>query len=235
MQTSRRRWRGRWGLAALTVSGLVGGAFFAGQAWAGGAPPTGALTYAGVLRDGSGTPLVGSPRVEIKLWSAAQAGDALCSSGLQTPGLQEGKFAIGLPDNCADAVKASPDVWVEVIADGVSLGRSKVGAVPYALEAAHASAADVAARAESLSERGAADFATAAHGHELTRCSVVEGVCGLGTFNQPTFFLDRVRFLCPEARPVMRGFRYGRCGELGTRGEGMHIVATCCAIGDDPE
>ena len=33
-------------------------------------------------------------------------------------------------------MKANPDLWIEVIVEGESLGRTKLGAVPYAVEAA---------------------------------------------------------------------------------------------------
>jgi hypothetical protein len=33
-----------------------------------------------------------------------------------------------------------PDLWAEVVVDGASLGRAKLGAVPFAVEAAHAMA-----------------------------------------------------------------------------------------------
>ncbi len=36
-------------------------------------------------------------------------------------------------------MKANPDLWIEVQVEGSLLGRSKLGAVPYALEAGRAS------------------------------------------------------------------------------------------------
>jgi hypothetical protein len=54
-----------------------------------------------------------------------------------------GRFQLALPD-CQAAVGASPDLWLEAIVDGKSLGRTKLGAVPYAIEASHAVSADSA-------------------------------------------------------------------------------------------
>ncbi|HYQ16616.1 MAG TPA: hypothetical protein VEQ58_12685, partial [Polyangiaceae bacterium] len=43
------------------------------------------------------------------------------------------------------------DLWLETTVDDTALGRTKLGAVPYAIEAAHASNADTAATAEDAS------------------------------------------------------------------------------------
>jgi len=71
-------------------------------------------------------------------------GNIKCLVGPTALTLTAGAFKMALPPTCTAAVQASPDLWVEVIANGESLGRTKLGAVPYALEAGHALAADVA-------------------------------------------------------------------------------------------
>ncbi len=43
-----------------------------------------------------------------------------------------------MPDTCAAGVGTHPDLWVEVSLAGTPLGRSKTGAVPYAIEANNA-------------------------------------------------------------------------------------------------
>src|SRR5690349_16552515 len=53
----------------------------------------------------------------------------------------DGRFRIGLDDACVDAVHADSDLWIEVVVEGEPLGRVKLGAVPYAVEAARAAAA----------------------------------------------------------------------------------------------
>jgi hypothetical protein len=44
-----------------------------------------------------------------------------------------------MPAQCVTAMKGNKDAHVEVVVDGKSLGRSRVGAVPFAVEAARAS------------------------------------------------------------------------------------------------
>ncbi|HET8933967.1 MAG TPA: hypothetical protein VFN67_11030 [Polyangiales bacterium] len=53
-----------------------------------------------------------------------------------------GQFSISLPEECTQAVHDNAELWVEVTVDGSSLGSARLGAVPYALEAKHASSAD---------------------------------------------------------------------------------------------
>jgi hypothetical protein len=51
-------------------------------------------------------------------------------------------FQLSLPKACSDAISDNPDVWSELEVDGVPFGRTKLGAVPYAIEAQHALTAD---------------------------------------------------------------------------------------------
>lgn len=62
------------------------------------------------------------------------------------------------------------------------------------------------------------------------RCQLIDGQCGIGTYKQPTFYLDRVRFSCPEGHPILSGVRFKRCGAIDTKDEGLLLVATCCAL-----
>jgi hypothetical protein len=138
----------------ITGSALVAvalaAAFFAGRALAGGIPATGALTYSGLLQDVSGAPLTGSHAIQVNFWSAATGGTTpLCQTASASITLDAGRFSVALPDTCTDVVKANKDAWVDVLVDGVSLGRTKLGAVPYAVEAAHATSADTATSATS--------------------------------------------------------------------------------------
>jgi hypothetical protein len=129
-------------VGALVLAG-VGAGYLAGRARAA-LPTTEVLTYAAVLTDTSGTPLTGAKNVQLQLWDAATDGNMKCSVGPTSMTLVGGAIQVGLPANCVSAVQATGDAWVEVIINGESLGRSKLGAVPYALEASHAASADVA-------------------------------------------------------------------------------------------
>jgi hypothetical protein len=115
-------------------------AFVVGRAVAGGIPTMDPLTYSGTLEDAAGAPLSGSHNLEVKLWDGASGGrDPLCTTGSQSVDLNGGHFAVTLPDACTNAVKDNADLWADVLVDGASLGRTKLGAVPYAVEAGRAS------------------------------------------------------------------------------------------------
>jgi hypothetical protein len=132
--------------AALLLVVTFGLGYFVSRARAGGIPAAQALTYSGVLTDASGTPLVGSKSILVQLYDQATGGTAQCTIGPTVVTLAAGAFKVALPDTCAAAVHATPDLWVDVFVDGASVGRSKLGAVPYAVEADHASTATQASR-----------------------------------------------------------------------------------------
>jgi len=143
--------------ASALVGAAIAAAFFAGRALAGGIPATGALTYSGFLQNASGDPLTGSHPIQVNFWNAATGGTApLCQTPSTSIALDAGRFSIGLPDTCTSAVKANPNAWVEVLVDGVTLGRTKLGAVPYAVEAGHATSADTATTAATANAAGGA-------------------------------------------------------------------------------
>jgi hypothetical protein len=141
----------RMGAGLICVVGLsaVSLAYFAGRARAAGIPATTPMTYSGVLTDMAGTPLTGSKNIQIQFWDAATAGNSTCMVGPASQMLNAGAFQVALPDTCTAAVHGSPDQWVEVFVDGASLGRTKLGAVPYAVEADKAKSAATAAQATS--------------------------------------------------------------------------------------
>jgi hypothetical protein len=137
----------RWIVAAfVSIAGLIAvSAYLVGRARAAGAPTAQPLTYSGILTDTAGTPLTGSKNIQITLWDMATAGTQQCSAGPTATMLTSGTFQVVLPAACTTAIHANGDLWVEVFVDGTSLGRTKLGAVPYAIEADHAVNADQSA------------------------------------------------------------------------------------------
>jgi len=142
------------GLGSLLV------ALLASRLGASGIPSKDVLTYSGTLISADGTPLSGDHNIEIKLWtSSASNSDAACTTESDSITLQSGgRFSVTLPDKCATAVSTSPDTWVEVLVDGASLGRSKLGAVPYAIEAQSAGPAGMIAMFEGACPSGWAEY-----------------------------------------------------------------------------
>jgi hypothetical protein len=124
-----------WG-AALLVLICVPLAYLAGRARAANIPATAALTYSGVLTDANGAPMTGSMPIQMALWDAATAGNQICVTVSASQMLVAGAFQVTLPDTCTAAVHTNSDLWVEVIVSGLPIGRTKLGAVPYAVVAA---------------------------------------------------------------------------------------------------
>jgi hypothetical protein len=125
------------GIVASISTGLVL------RARAAGIPDANALTYTGYLETPNGEPVTSNVKVALRAWNAETDGTELCNVAESDIKPEAGRFQIPLPGACTNAVKANPNVWLEVVAAGASLGRTKLGAVPYAVEAAHATNADV--------------------------------------------------------------------------------------------
>lgn len=131
--------------AGAALATFVGG--YGVRVLAEGAPAEQPLFYSGVL-EADGQLASGEHVITLELYDAASAGTELCAIE-RTAEVESGRFRIDASE-CADAMRATADVWVAVSfrgEDGVERtisGRSKVGAVPYALEADHAKTASAA-------------------------------------------------------------------------------------------
>jgi hypothetical protein len=131
------KWLWMGGLSIGAASLVLG--YIAGRARASGLRAADPLTYRGVLTDLAGVPLTGTRSVHIELWDGATGGTIQCWVDPMPVTLVGGAFEIVLPDACTTAVHANPNLWAEVFVEGASLNRTKLGAVPYALEADRAS------------------------------------------------------------------------------------------------
>ncbi len=125
-------------LAAATVA--LGAAVRVRAARAGGIPVTAALEYAGVLEDEHG-PVDGTRSLQVQVFAAATGGAALCASTKTLLNVKRGRFTISLPDDCTAVVSNHEDLWIDVVVEGAQTGRTKIGAVPYAVETQHAETA----------------------------------------------------------------------------------------------
>lgn len=128
-------------LVTLGLCSLVGVvAYRVGRARADGVPTVSPLYYGGVLDDG-GRPVEGMRNVTIRLWDMASGGTAACTTVTPNTTFSAGRFRIELDAACTGAVRANPNLWAEVLVDSTTFARTKLGAVPYALEAGRAAGA----------------------------------------------------------------------------------------------
>ena len=125
-------------------AGALAAAFLLGveHARAAGVPTQDPLYYTGYLED-TGTPLNGPHLIQVNLWTDRTSTDTanrVCTTvPVGSTQVTDGRFRLPLDPGCVASVHANPDLYVEVVVDGAPLPRSKVGAVPYALEADTAS------------------------------------------------------------------------------------------------
>jgi hypothetical protein len=101
--------------------------------WAQHAPSSPALSYSGFLED-SGVPVTGPRLIGLSLFAQQSAGSVLCQIPQAQIAVSNGHFHVPLNDaTCDAAIKANPEVWVEVRIGTVVMPRQRIGAVPYAL------------------------------------------------------------------------------------------------------
>jgi hypothetical protein len=127
----------------VSILMATGGAYLLGRARAAGVPGSGALFYSGYLTDSSGKPDAATHTFIVKLFADSTAGAPLCTVTATQP-VTSGRFRLQLDDTCTAAVHANPDLFLELTVDAQVFARSKLGAVPYALEAASAAAVPLA-------------------------------------------------------------------------------------------
>lgn len=129
----------------------AGTLFLAVAAFADGAPTQQPLTYRGRLLSSSGAPINAPQAFTLRLWTDATStalGMRRCVTTTQTrtPDNQ-GNFFIQVDDPaCTTALQQFSDVWAELEVSTVVLPRTKLGAVPYALESTRAKTATAANR-----------------------------------------------------------------------------------------
>jgi len=229
----RRRW-----ITVLALVASVGGGlgYLAGKARAVGIPASKPMTYSGVLTDAAGTPLSGMKNIQVQLWDMATAGTVQCTAGPTPLTLVAGSFQLALPDTCTAAVQSLPDLWAEVFVDGASLGRTKLGAVPFAVEATRAS---TVACPSGMVDTGSgfcidgADRAETAYGSSFTTCAG-EGkvVCtfadlciaklrNAGNLGTAPYRVADIMYYSPDSRSYFGS---------GGGGQPLAVPASCSAI-----
>jgi hypothetical protein len=150
--------------AGIGAIGVATAAFVAGRAAADGIPAgADAMIYSGVLENAQGEAFTGAHEIAIELWSHATSTTSTerrCEVPPATLQVEKGRFAINLGTGCTDAVKAYPNLWAQIRVDGNALPRTKLGVVPYAVEAGHAVSANTATTAANASAAAGALLTT---------------------------------------------------------------------------
>lgn len=123
--------------------------FLAVRARAAGIPNADVLTYSGYLENPDGSPVTGNKSIGLSVYDAETDGNEVCALKPSDIEPVAGRFQLALPEKCTASVKANPHLWVEVMVEGALLGRTKLGAVPYAVEAGHATEAGALEHANS--------------------------------------------------------------------------------------
>src|SRR2546421_1079101 len=126
-------------LAGLAMLACIG-AFALGRAGAEGIPSKDPLFYSGTLID-NGVPMNGLRTIIVTLWDDEQSTDVAhrrCQSSSPAMMVTNGRFRVPLDPACVTAFQQNRDLWAQVFVDATTMARQKVGAVPYALQAAHA-------------------------------------------------------------------------------------------------
>jgi microcystin-dependent protein len=129
-------------LIAVGLTSIGGLAGFGFKALADGIPSPNPLYYSGTLT------VNGTRAITVNLWpDGTTMGSPLCTTVASTASVLNGRFRIALATTCKAIINQNNGVYVEVIDGATSLGRSPIGAVPYAVEADHAVNADNATNA----------------------------------------------------------------------------------------
>lgn len=126
----------RGAIAALMVGMTVLGVR---QTRADGIPGTSPMTYSGTLEEG-GVPVTGTRSVRLTVLDdmTATEGHIRCTTVAAGTPVTNGRFQVQLSNECTAVVRSTPNLWLDVEVAGTSLGRTKLSAVPFAVEAGRA-------------------------------------------------------------------------------------------------
>ena len=205
----------------------------------------------GYLVRADGEPVEGAHQISVILYASETGTDDIHAENFSVD-VSQGHFVVYLGTGKDAAIdlamfREQSEVWAEVVIDGSEIIKPRIqlattpfagfaqycAAADQAADAGHANTADEATEADNaakLDGRDPSSFADETHRHGRFACETVDGPCGNGMFQQPTYFFDRVSFDCPASHPMLSGFRYQRCGTLGSATEGLRVRATCCQI-----
>jgi hypothetical protein len=134
VRSVRRRWLVGASVLAALLAGTAGGYRLARAM---GVPATKPLYYSGTVEE-AGTLVDGTRDFTLYVWSDATNTNGMylkCTTIATGVTVTRGRFRIALDDTCTQPFHDVADLWIEPLVANVSLGRRKISAVPYALEA----------------------------------------------------------------------------------------------------
>ncbi|MBI5495853.1 MAG: hypothetical protein HY904_12585 [Deltaproteobacteria bacterium] len=127
-------------LTALVAGGL---GFFIRSAVAAIPTTDPVMTFTGRLTN-NGAPMAGAQEIVLEVWHPG--GTTFdCKTPVQGVEVVNGFFKVPLTPSCVDALAAHANAEVDIKVNGASVGRTRAGAVPYAMEAKRADTATSAA------------------------------------------------------------------------------------------
>lgn len=112
---------------SLLISTILAAASAAANA----APPTTSFTYQGSLADG-GSSVDGVRSLQFKLWDSVSAGSQVGPTLSTTTDVADGVFTESL-DFGAGTYSINQALWLEIIVEGQSLGRTPMSSTPFSL------------------------------------------------------------------------------------------------------
>jgi formylglycine-generating enzyme required for sulfatase activity len=211
------RWRDR--VVGVGVAAVVFGAYELGRARAQNIPSMPTMFY-GVSLDENGTPITGTRDLRVRFFDGEMGGTQLCETLANSTTVTQGRARIALSETCRTAVQQNANVWVELAVGGSVVGaRSRIGAVPYAVEAQRANDLTPAAQqrltAESDCPRGYTRD-NSATGIVLCRKPLAGGafdeVVRVGT-GSSAFWIDRYEASVWASDDARSGTRRGENGD----------------------
>jgi len=123
----------RWHLGAILAMGMA--TYLVTEIGAQGIPQDRAMIYTGFLEDG-GIPVDGMRNIALSIWkdpTSQETEDQLCVTLADNHPITDGHFRVELGNACTSSIRTHTNTWLEIRVDGASLGRSRLGAVPYAV------------------------------------------------------------------------------------------------------
>ena len=121
-------------LMGLSLLGGLAGRHTGRGAIAAGTPSAQPLQLSLYLTDDKGLPLNGTYVIKNELYTQASGGTPVADGTWTSAKVVHGHYRSYLTNKFHDAVKAHGDLWLETTVNTKSLGRQRIGALPYALE-----------------------------------------------------------------------------------------------------